>query len=292
MNGLRQMITDLHKTFDQMIPQLEANIARLSGGLLARGHSGGSQPVDIIQFGFPPGFSPPSITEVQQRELPAPACSVLLGIGTDEGAYHLDLDNPVSGAVLVIGDEGADLLGLLRSMLASVTRFNLPQLAKVSVICKRADDFVDFADKLHVQDIMPTNDPLTSEFVREVAAEAVARSQGKKPDPAVVLFIDDLARCLTFLDQAAYERLYWLIRHGPRYRIWTIAAQPVERYFHIDPQYLSAFRTRLVGHIHDRNVAARAAHSARLRTERLGPNLFYTPYREESHVFCICPIEN
>jgi hypothetical protein len=216
---------------------------------------------------------------------------VLLGIGVDEGIYYLDLDNPVSGATLIVGDDDANRSGLIHSILASATRLNSHSQVTVSVICRKVDDYDPFVQTQHLQEMLPADEPITSEFIREVAAEAMERRKGKSPEPAALLFIDDLVECLSFLDQVAYERLYWLVRHGPRYKIWTISTLAAAQMDFVDQRYLAAFRTWLVGHIHDTSLAGQAAPSLAHHLERLGPDQFYTPDRDERRLFCICPVD-
>lgn len=279
------MIHQIQRTIDEIKPHLGATIARLRpNSSLAAARSSSLEK-------FAPDFRPPSLSEVIRRDLPAPNRSILLGVGVDDGVYFLDLDNPVSGAVSIIGDRTADITGMMRSMLASATLFNPHQRVSVSVICRNVDDYSLFVQTQHLHDLLPLDEPIASEFILEVAAEAEDRSRGKIPEPAGLLFIDDLSDCLDFLNRAAYERLYWLIRHGPRYKIWTIASLKAEKLEFIDRRFLSAFRSWLVGCIGDTRLRSIVAHPPSPELGRLMPDQFIMPDRDHCRLINACKID-
>jgi hypothetical protein len=60
---------------------------------------------------------------------------------------------------------------------------------------------------------------------------------------------------IPLLDQAAYNRFYWLIRHGPSYQVWTIASLPSGSVEQVSTRFLTAFRTRLFGFMRDERLA-------------------------------------
>jgi len=266
---------------DVVAPQLTSTMTRWTGNLFAPGGQG---------YGNEPSFDfhPPSLSEVLESGLPSPERSVLLGMGVDEGVYFLDLDNPASGATLLIGDQGCERSGMLRSMLASATLLISHHRVSISVLCRKVREYEAFVQTQHLQEMLPVNEPISSEFIRELADEAVERSRGKRPEPVALLFIDDLAECLSFLDREAYERLYWLVRHGPRYKIWTVTSLPAAQFDYVDQRFLAAFRTWLVGHIRDRRLAAMVAPAISGRLGSLKPDQFYTDDREAQILICKC----
>jgi hypothetical protein len=216
----------------------------------------------------------------------------LLGVGEDSLPFHLDLTNPASGAVLACGDAHADLTGLMRSILASAIALNTPEQISVSVVAHNADAFMDFTDAEHVQEIFPADDVIVGEFLIELAEIVEARRSGKTPEPAILLFIEDLAECVEFLSEQAYARLYWLIRHGPRHQVWTFASLPAERGQLVGDRFLSAFRTRLIGHIRDQRLAAELSQDPRMRTSHLQPAELFLPYGSQWLRFWICPVDD
>ena len=86
------------------------------------------------------------------------------------------------------------------------------------------------------------------------------------------------------LGRQCYEEiqaLYWLIRHGPRSRVWTIATLPMERGREIEPRFLSAFRTRLFGQTGDRKLVTSLSDDSDLQPGGLEKGQFYIPYGGE-----------
>lgn len=235
---------------------------------------------------------PPALDNLLKQEHGLPPYSALLGVGEDRLPYHLDLTNPASGAVLVCSDTQAENTGLMRSILASATALNTPEQVSISVIAKDIDSFFEFSEAAHCHEVLPAEDETVSEFLQELAESVEQRKAGKKPEPAVLLFIDDLAECLDFIGEQAYARLYWLIRHGPRHRVWTFASLPVDRTYQVGERFLSAFRTRLVGPIKDNHMAAEMSQDPRLRTGSLKPGQFYLPYGSEWMRFWTCPVDH
>jgi hypothetical protein len=234
---------------------------------------------------------PPKLGDLLQRSRDLPPYSTLLGVGEDGLAFHVDLTNPATGAVLACGDAHADLTGLIRSILASAIALNTPDQVSVSVVARNVEAFMDFTETDHIQEIFPADDTIVGEFLIELAEIVEARRSGKKPEPAILLFIDDLAECVEFLGEQAYARLYWLIRHGPRHQVWTFASLPAERGRMVGERFLSAFRTRLIGHIRDQRLAAELSQDPGMRSHSLQPAELFLPYGSEWFRFWICPLD-
>ncbi len=105
----------------------------------------------------------------------------------------------------------------------------------------------------------------------------------------MILAIDGLDACLAALDEQSFARLYWLVKHGPRSRVWTIASLPSERTKRVDPRLVDAFRTRLVGYIADREMAKYLSGDPDLDTRDLERGAeFFVPYGEGWFKFWAC----
>ncbi len=141
----------------------------------------------------------------------------------------------------------------------------------------------------HCQAILPVEEQAVSDLIAELVETIETRKRNHPQDPAMILVIDDLAALLTFLDEQAYAHLYWLIRHGPRYQVWTLATLPAGQAEQLDPRFLSAFRTRLFGYMHDERLAQRLAGDDSLATRDIERGRqFYVPYGGEWLRFWIC----
>lgn len=284
MNLLNHTLTAGKKALDQWRPALEAAVS--PGMKDAFGKNFRFSKDDSLPEDWPPPLSK-ALEEIRGLALP----SVLLGIGEDRLPFHLDLTNPASGAVLVCGDARAGAGILMRSMLASAAALNSAQRLSISVIARYVDDYLELAETESCHEVIPVDEDIAGELIEELADLTDARRNGKPTEPILLLAIDDLAECLDFLSESAYARLYRLIRHGPRYGVWTFAALPAERLNRVGSRFLSAFRTRLIGHIQDRRTAAEAALDRAMQAGHLRSGEFFLPYGSEWLRFWACPAD-
>lgn len=290
--SLSEYLSAGKKALVQWAPQLEARLGRYSD-LFLRDASPSSPQISNHDKGRNIYTNwPPSLDEVLQSLGEFFTPSLLLGVGEDGAPFQMDLRNPSSGALLICGDENAATSYLLRGMIASAVRINTPDEFAVSILTRRLDEFLDFSSFEHCQEILPCNEEVASELVLELADIAERHRKGEPIEATMLLIIDDLVECVSFLSEAAYSQLYWLIRHGPRYGIWTVAALPTERTNEIEARYLTAFRTRLFGHIQDKSIVLQLSGEANLHCHKLSPGQFYLPFQGEWLRFWACDSDN
>lgn len=216
-----------------------------------------------------------------------PERAALLGVCEDGLPFLLDLANPSPGAILVIGEAGSGKTALLRSILLSADRINTSARVTLRLIADQPDEYHDLTSSL--MDVFPVEDPAISDLITNLVQTVESRKKTGPQDPASILVIDDLSALLTFLDEKAFHELYWLVRHGPRYQIWTVASLIPGKAKQIDPHFLTAFRTQLFGFMHDVRLASRLAHTNHIPTRSLEKKrqFFYQSNGEWLH-FWIC----
>jgi hypothetical protein len=204
-----------------------------------------------------------------------PEQSALLGVCEDGLPFLLDLANPSPGSVLVAGDPGSGKTALLRSILVSASQISKSGRVALRLITDQPEAYKDLEPIL--QDHFSSNDPAIDDLIANLVQIAESRKQTGPEDPASILVVDDLPDLLTFLNEKAFHELYWLIRHGPRYQIWTVAALPSGKAKKTDPRFLTAFRTRLFGFMQDEKLATRLAQLKHINTRRLekGSQFFF-----------------
>lgn len=186
------------------------------------------------------------------------------------------------GSLLVVGDPGSGKTRLVRRLLINAAAHNTPEQAGFYLTAHQPAQFCDIGHLEHCRLVMQTYDrslgPAVQELVDLAEERRAARQPG--PSPAVILAIDDLASALLNLGEQTVTLLYWLIRHGPRQRVWTLATLSTRRLADLDLRFLEAFRSRLVGHISDPDMVQMVLQSpglSRPTSSRDLPRRFVNP---------------
>ena len=235
---------------------------------------------------------PPSLTELLESLSEPPPYAALLGACEDGLPFLFDLSNPAPGAILVTGDAGGGKTRLLQSILHSACRMNPPEQLTFNVVARQPDEYLDLDEMEHCQAILPVEEQAVADLIVQLVETIETRKRNHPQDPAMILVIDDLAALLSFLDEQSFARLYWLIRHGPRYQVWTLASLPAEQADQLEPRFLSAFRTRLFGYMHNERLAQRLAGDDGIATRDIEKGRqFYVPYGGEWLRFWICKVD-
>ena len=249
-------------------------------------------PADEWQQPRASAYELPSLEALLEQAGELSPYSIILGICEDGLPFLLDLTNPAPGALLITGDHQSGKTRLLKSILASATYLNPPDQVAFYLVAHYPWQYAELAETDHCQGLQATNENTLGELIEELA-QLVEDHRRSGPDgPAIILAIDALHACLQAIDARTFARLYWLIRHGPRSRVWTIANFDTQRAEQFDPRFLAAFRTRLVGSIADRKQAASISNDQRLDTRRIEKGYeFCVPYGEQWTHFWICDPE-
>ena len=197
-----------------------------------------------------------SLDVILERYGPFPAGASILGVCEDGLPLVLDLANPAPGAILVAGDAGSGKTNLLSALITSACRINPPNKLSFSVISVYPDEYQPVAGYAHLQELHAVEEPSASQLITRLAEMAETRRRGGSLDPVLILGIDDLAAFLDLIDGQDFTNLHYLIKHGPRARIWPVATLPTAQIQRIDPRMLTAFRTLIMGSITSRDLAS------------------------------------
>jgi hypothetical protein len=298
MTAINDYLTAGLRVFEEWRPRLQERLARKSYTFTG-GTDQDSLAAEVTEDPDAAGEAGPvqvslpiSLDQILVQSGKLPLHSLVLGVCDDGLPFLLDLTSPAPGALLICGDLGVGKTMLVSSILASGVRLNTPSELNLSVIAADIQPFMGLAKADHCQEIFSCDESVTGDLIGELADLAEERRRTRPTDPAILLVIDDLAGCLDHLDQQAFSRLYWLIRHGPRSRVWTIATLSMERARTIEPRFLSAFRTRIIGRTADRKLAAQLSEDDNLRTGKLENGQFNIPYGGEWLRLWTCPVDN
>jgi len=232
---------------------------------------------------------PPTLEELIDHSSGFQPNTMILGISEDGLPLTLDLTNPSPGALLVTGDRGGGKSALLSSALASVCLLNTQQQVVIHILAKETEIYQQLTVSNHCKDLSAFDKSKNSTLINELADVVEWRRRNRPEDPCIILVIDDLPTCLEALNPRDFGRLCWLIRHGPRSFVWTIASLSAEDSPHVDPKILSAFRTRLIGHIHIDDYAAYLSQDAELDARWIEEGLqYYVRHGDDWLSFWVC----
>jgi hypothetical protein len=233
---------------------------------------------------------PLSIPEVLAQTGPLPSQSVLLGICEDGLPFLFDLTNPAPGSLLIIGDSGSGKTRLVKSILASAMQLSKPNQLSFSIITPDASLYQDEMLAMeYCRHFLSPEETSAAKLIENLAQQTEKRRRSNTPGPMVLLVIEDLAACLQSLDDEQFRRFYWLIKHGPRSRIWVLATLDPASLEWMDERILDAFRTRLMGSVSDPELAAFLAVDERFSSGGLGSGgAFCVPFGDEWIRFWVC----
>mgnify|MGYP005847498479 CR=1 FL=1 len=188
-----------------------------------------------------------SLADIVQSHSPFPAYTAIMGVCDDGLPFLLDLSNPAPGSLLVVGDPQAGMAAFIKATLASAALLNAPDQVSFSLIVHEPGDFLYLSQADHCQELLTPTHSAADSFIESLVETAEQRRREARSGPALILAIDNLAACLQAFNQETFTRLYWLVRHGPRYRLWTLAGLSTEDIKCVEPHLLAAFRTRILG---------------------------------------------
>lgn len=239
------------------------------------------------------GENQSSLQALIERAGELPSFSAILGTCEDGLPFLLDLTNPAPGSLLIAGDRGAGKTRLLQAILGSAEILNSPDQVRFHLIAQDGQDYDQIAAYEHCLDTIPAEDISMNELILSLADTAEERRHSSRwvleEEPILILAIDDLASCLQYMDRETFTRLSWLVRHGPRSRIWTIATLDTSGALRVDERLLAAFRTRLIGRIRSSRQAAALAGQPDPGVRNLAAGeQFCVPFGEDWIRFWIC----
>jgi hypothetical protein len=265
----------------------EMSLPSFSSNPLETRQSTSPDPAEPSQADSPEGLL--SLEALLERMGELPPDSMILGLCDDGLPFLVDLINPAPGSLLILGDEGSGKTRLLRAVLASAALQNPPGQVSFYLAASQPHLYSDLGHLDHCRLVMYTDDASFGEVIQELAHVVESRRRDRFDGPAILLAIDDLAAALRSLGEFSVTLLYWLIRHGPRARVWTLATFSSQHAEEIDQRFLAAFRSRLVGYMAEPALAASLTGDGDLATWELKKGeQFYLPYGQEWLRFRIC----
>ncbi len=152
-----------------------------------------------------------------------PPYSLVIGLSSDGLPFMLDLDDPKSGSILVVGETGSGKTQLLKVVSTSACLLNNPQNVNLYVISKKANEYTGLFNFPNCQALLDPYDRAAGEMVIELASIAEQRRTGRELGSMIMLIIDDYSSISRMLsDYNVYLNLKTLVSRGPKSGIWPI----------------------------------------------------------------------
>lgn len=178
-----------------------------------------------------------------------PHGALFLGMASDGLPVLLNLQDAVTGPLLITGDTGSGKTSFLKMITHAVQQTHPSTDVQFGVITGRPDEWEDVPSTDHHVGIFPVTHSSAHDFVISVASWAHS-NQSKQ---AVLLLIDDL-ESLAKLNADTLQSLRWLLLRGPARNVWPIVTVNSERYGQV-LSWIPMFRTRVFGRIEKARVA-------------------------------------
>lgn len=159
----------------------------------------------------------------------------------------MGLINANYGSLLIVSDPGCGKSQMLHAILEACAQRNHPDQVAFYLVVHQPTQFADIGHLDQCRLVMQTYDKSLKDIILELVDLVEERRQHDTNGPAVLLAIDDLASALLHLDEHSITVFYWLIRQGPRSRVFTLATLSTRRLADLDLHFLEAFASRLVG---------------------------------------------
>ena len=174
----------------------------------------------------------PSLASILYEFSPFPPYSLVIGQCLDGLPFMLGLDNPRSGAILVVGDNPHQKKQVLTAMSVSACRINHPDAVSWSLISSSPHQYAGLVDSPHCQAVVNPHDRAAGELVIELASIVEQRRFGRERGATHVLMVDDFLSLAPMLaDYSVYLNLKTLVSKGPGCGIWPLfSASPGDAY--------------------------------------------------------------
>jgi hypothetical protein len=186
---------------------------------------------------------------------PLPKGSVIIGMGNDRSPVLFNLGDPVTGAILIIGEAGSGKTKLLHSILQSAALLYTDQVS-ISMIANEHYSASHFGLTAMRLDLCRPYSPEAAENVSNLVLLAKKRLAKASKLPFILLAIEDLAQVYERFSPKVQEELIWLLQNGPKAGIWPLCTITPSQTSdsQIPDDVLKSFNTHLWGHIQSPGV--------------------------------------
>ena len=215
-----------------------ANLPAIWGGSPHKQVQAGNQTTGGLQGSFP------SLASILYEFSPFPPYSLVIGQCMDGLPFMLGLDNPRSGAVLVVGDHERAKKQVLSAMSVSACRINHPDDVSWSLVSSSPHEYAELVNSPHCRAVVNPHHRAAGELIIELASVVEQRRFGRERGGTHVLMVDDFRSFAPLLDDySVYLNMKTLVSKGPGCGIWPLISASPEDAHTSQGQLLRTFGT-------------------------------------------------
>ena len=192
----------------------------------------------------------PNIRQVLAELGSLPKDALFLGMASDGLPVLLNLQDPVPGPLLVVGDNGVGKTNFLKTIAHSITITHKPSEVLFGVVTGHTDEWDREMDSSHRVAIFPASHTGAQDLLLSLASWARSNENARR---SVLLLMDDI-EILAGFDFEVLQNLRWLLLRGPARHVWPILTMNSASHGNT-ATWLPAFRTRIFGRIENGEAA-------------------------------------
>ena len=202
-----------------------------------------------------------------------PENALLMGVCEDGLPLFLDLKDPSSGAVLLIGDNCFGNQSHLRAILDSGCRLNDPTVLNVHMIVPQPEMYGELVREPHLLQSFKPHDEASWILIEEICNLVEHRQNGMPAHPIQILVIDDLASLIQDFTASQREDFIWLLEASAKTHVWvfvTLSSTLIRQEFF---STIKHFGTQVFGRVASPSTAAQLTGSSFLDITELIPGV-------------------
>ena len=194
--------------------------------------------------------APPTLSSVLAEIGSLPREALFLGVASDGLPVLLNLQDPIPGPLLVVGEAGAGKTAFLQSIVNSITQTHRADHLQYGLITDPIDEWERVENTSHRMGMFKPGQKDAQDLMVFLASWA---HENRDSDRTFLLLIDDL-EAIAKLDFDSLQHFRWLLARGPSRNVWPIITMNADRYGQV-LSWIPIFRTRVFGKIRNERAA-------------------------------------
>jgi hypothetical protein len=191
-----------------------------------------------------PSTQPPVLDRGTNSLGPVPYGTLLLGIAKDGLPVLLNLNEPKTGPLLIVGDRDTGKTNFLKSLALNIGINDHPADIQFGVLTNFLEEWSDLEASPDTMGVWPAYHRSAGDFLSRLIQWSEALPESKQ---YVILLIDDLD-LMTNLNLITRHALHWVFDNGPEHHIWPVVTMN-NRHLFENKKWLDFFHTYIFGSV-------------------------------------------